>query len=94
MKEKNDRIILVPKEGYYIPERVIRIYRYQYGFYALGLLIVFLGVYLHRMWIADTILRYVANAIVLIGISIMLYTYAIVYKVDKAAEKMRERELY
>ncbi|MBC7114511.1 MAG: hypothetical protein H5T47_02645 [Archaeoglobi archaeon] len=94
MKEEKEKIILVPKEGYYIPERVIKVYRYQYGFYALGFLIVLLGVYLHRMWIEDTILRYVANAIVLTGISVMLYTYAIVYKVDKAAEKMREREIY
>jgi|Deesub1362A_J573_1020465.scaffolds.fasta_scaffold01378_6 hypothetical protein len=89
----DERRVLVVKEGYYIPDYVIKIYRYQYGLYALGFLVVLIGVFLHRKWIGISIfLAYLANAIVLIGISIMLFTYAIVYKVDKAIERGFEEE--
>lgn len=89
-----EKIVLTPKEGYYIPEYVIKFYRYQYVFYAIGLLIVVLGSYLHRQWIGNTVLMYLANAIVLTGISLMIFTYAIVYKVDKAIERSREKRMF
>ena len=78
-------------ENAYIPEYFFWIYQHQYSLYLIGIAIIIAGALFHRRWFGSLLMEMTSTAIMIVGITIIIFTYGTVYKMDK---EFQNRDLW